>query len=311
MDMSKKAYKKLTNANGLVRVFSIIALILGVIALLLEPIGRLIYNMIFTNKADYLIANTVKEYFSSIQYSLILFVLTIALMIAAFSSKNKKNIGQGFSSLLVLVPIATSVIPTIDLIDYLGSNTFKYMMKGADNLKFRALLILMVFILILCVAVLLLISGLVLVARASGEKPTEVTYIETALKKRPASQQGFNHQQQFNQFNPQQNQFNPNNGFAQPQGFNNNNTVGGFGAAPFAANNNNTQSPFAKPQDNAVPASAPLMNEIKTEMPSQTPAAQEDPKPSEPAGALPKVCEECGTVLADNAKFCKNCGKPV
>jgi hypothetical protein len=142
-----------------------------------------------------------------------------------------------------------------------------------------------------------------LVIKASGEKPTEVTYVPVKIKQKPA-QPNFAPQ---NQFNP-----NANNGFAQPQGFN---APGGFGAAPFGAPNANMQSPFAKPQDQAVPASAPLMDDLKTSSGDvKTDAVTFSPAPEkteQPSASLPKVCPECGTVLADNAKFCKGCGKPV
>ncbi len=303
MDTINRAYKKLTNANGIIRVFSIIALVVSLIGVLLEPLGKLIYNMIFSNKIDYLLVKTFKTYIVSSQYSIIFLVMSIVLMVAAFSSKRKKNIGQGFGSLYVLVPVVACIAPFIDMIDYFNSGVHKYYSNGADNLKFRDLCVILVYILPICAAVLFLLCGLMLVIKASGEKPTEVTYIPVKIKQKPA-QPNFAPQ---NQFDP-----NANNGFAQPQGFN---APGGFGAAPFGAPNANMQSPFAKPQDQAVPASAPLMDDLKTSSGDvKTDAVNFSPAPEkteQPSASLPKVCPECGTVLADNAKFCKGCGKPV
>ena len=325
MDMTKKAYKKLTNANGLVRLFSIISLVLGVIAVLLEPCSRLLYNMIFTNKVDYILVNTFKSYINATQHSYILLAATVALMIAAFSSKNKKNIGQGFSSLMVLIPIITAVQPTISMFDYLDSQTFKYYMDGADNLKFKGLVILCVYLLVLIVALLLVISGLVLLIKASGEKPTEVTYVESGRNK--PQQMGFNPQQnQFNQFGAPQNGFgNPNmpNAFANPntQGFNgNNNTIGGFGAAPFGApkTDPNTQSMFSAPKPEPVTSGGSIADDLlkrDTTVPAAEPAPAEittaPAEKTQDGTGLTKVCSECGTVLNENAKFCKGCGKPV
>ncbi len=308
MDTINRAYKKLTNANGIIRVFSIIALVIALIGSLLEPLGKLIYNMIFSNKIDYLLVKTFKSYIVSSQYSLLFLVMSVVLMVAAFSSKRKKNIGQGFGSLYVLVPVVVSIAPFIDMLDYFKSGAHKYYSNGADNLKFRDLCIILVYILPLCAAVLFLLCGLMLVVKASGEKPTEVTYVPVKVKQKPV-QQGFAPQNQFNQ--------NMNQGFGQPQGFNNNNnTMGGFGTAPFGALSGNTQSPFARPQDTAVPASAPLMDEVNTFMPKPEKNdadtfAPITEKTEQPAAGLPKVCPECGTVLAENAKFCKGCGKPV
>ena len=322
MDMTKKAYKKLTNANGIVRLFSIIALVLGVIAVLLEPLSRLLYNMIFTTKAKYLIVNDFKSYVNATQYSYVLLAMTIALMIAAFSSKRKKNIGQGFSSLMILLPLTLSVYPCISFVDYITSEMFKSWMNSADNIKFRAIVMLSVYLLIIIVALLLIISGLILLMKASGEKPTEVTYVEVGSKK--PQQMGFNPQQnQFNQFaSPQNNGFaGPTmpNAFANPntQGFNaNNNTAGGFGAAPFGApggDPNTTQSLFAasKPEPVTSGGSSIADDLLKqnTSAPTEKTAAPAEKTQDNPG--LTKVCSECGTVLNENAKFCKGCGKPV
>lgn len=284
MDASKKAYKKLTNANGLIRVFSIISLILCILAVTLEPLGKLIYNMIFTNEIKYLLVNSFKSYVNMTQYSYIFLVMTLALMIAAFSSKRKKNIGQGFATLMMIVPIVACVNVAIDMFDYLDSSAFDYYMHSADNNKFRGIAVLMVYVLALASALLLVLCGLVLLIKAAGEKATEITYIPKPVKVVPQPS-----------FAPQQG------GFAQPQGMNN-----GFVAAPFAANNN-AQSPFAPPAENAIPASAPIISEPMT----QEPAVNKLPETEQQTQALPKTCSDCGATLADNAKFCKNCGKPV
>ena len=345
MDTINRAYKKLTNANGAVRFFSILAFIIGLIGVLLEPLGKLLYNMIFDKKIDNLLVKGFKQYINASQYSIIFFVMTIILMVAAFSSKHKKNIGQGFGSLFVLVPLITSIVPIMDMIDYLKSSTFEYYMKGADNLRFRGIAILMVYVLALSAALLLVLSGLILVCKASSEKPTEITYVPTKLKNGFDAQQGFGHQGQFGQFNENKAFAPANNGFANAQGFSEPNTVGGFGAAPFAVPSENTQQPFArpnentqqsfekplentqqpiekpnedaqpfaKPQENAVPASAPLMDEPKTEATAEIPVIREAAPAEKPEEPVPdqKVCPECGTVLAGNAKFCKNCGSRV
>ena len=72
MDTINRAYKKLTNANGAVRVFSIIALVLATIGTLLEPLARTLYNMIFTNDVKYLLVSKFKEYLKISQWSIIL-----------------------------------------------------------------------------------------------------------------------------------------------------------------------------------------------------------------------------------------------
>ena len=109
------------------------------------------------------------------------------------------------------------------------------------------------------------------------------------------------------------------NAFANPntQGFNaNNNTAGGFGAAPFGApggDPNTTQSLFAAPKPEPVTTGgssiADDLLKQNTSAPAEKTAAPAEKTQDNPG--LTKVCSECGTVLNENAKFCKGCGKPV
>jgi hypothetical protein len=183
MDASNKAYKKLTNANGLVRFFSIFPLILSIVGVLLEPLSKLIYNMVFTKKVDYMFANGFKNYLKSAEGFYVFLVMSIALIVAAFSSKTKKNIGQGFSSLFLIVPAIMAVTPVMDLIDYFDSTMHKYYSNGADNLKFRDLTYISYYIITILIAVLFIICGITLLARASGERATEVTAVPKLSKK--------------------------------------------------------------------------------------------------------------------------------
>lgn len=230
MDTTNKAYKKLTNANGLVRVLSIIAFILGLIAVLIEPLGKVLYNAIFTKKIDYLLVRDFKRYLIAFQNSYVLLALTLILIIAAFSSKKKKNIGQGFGSILVVVPVCVALYPFIEMIDMLKSTGFKNYMKGADNLKFYALSGLFVYLLVIVVAFLLMICGVILLARAARENPTEVTPVygkknntfapggfDPNAQFQPNNQFAFNNQFQKNDAIPQDDRFSPKNNFAPPQ----------------------------------------------------------------------------------------------
>ena len=335
MDASNKAYKKLTNANGLVRFFSIVTLILSIVGVLLEPLSKLIYNMIFTKKLDYMFVSGFKNYLKFSENFYVFLVMSIALLVAAFSSKTKKNIGQGFSSLFLLISAIMTVSPVMDMIDYFDSSLHKYYSNGADNLKFRDITYISYYIITILIAVLFIICGISLLAKASGERATEVTVVPGRSKKAP--QQGFAPQGQF----APNNGFNPQNQFGQ-QGFGNpvNN---GFAASPFAAPSNNNFAPnnnafkpnsntfapkpesntfapkpdsntfapksepntFAPAQDNAIMASAPVDEPVKTEAPASQPSENSS------ADALQKVCSECGTVCAATAKFCKGCGKPL
>lgn len=283
MDASKKTYKKLTNANGLIRAFGIISLILCVVSMTLEPLGKLIYNMIFNNKINYLLVDDFEEYAYMTQYSCIFLVMSLALVIAAFSSKSKKNIGQGFSSLMVVVPIVVCVNVVIDMLNYL--DVFVNYEGAADNIMFKLVATLLVYVLALVQAFLLVLSGLVLLIKAAGEKPTEIVSVTKKIKPQP--QQAYNPQQ---------------GGFAQPQSFNN----ADVGAAGFAMGNN-AQTPLAQPNNNAIPASAPIAGGFSSY------SAQDTQSTSDTAQTVSqlKICPDCKAELAENTKFCKNCGRPV
>ena len=289
MDTTNKATKKLTNANGLVRVLSIIAFILGVIAVLIEPLGKVLYNAIFTTKIDYLLVREFKRYLIAFQNSYILLALSLILIIAAFSSKKKKNIGQGFGAILVVVPVFVALYPFIEMIDMLKSTGFKNYMKGADNLKFIALSGLAVYLLVVVVAFLLMICGVVILAKAAGETPTD---IKTVLGKKnnsfapggydpnaqfmPNNQFAFNNNFQQNdaipqndRFAPPQNdQFAPKSSFAPPQ---NDQFAPKSDFAPPQNDQFAPKSDFAPPQND--PFSKP--EEPKSEAPAAS-AAEEN-----------------------------------
>ena len=78
-------------------------------------------------------------------------------------------------------------------------------------------------------------------------------------------------------------------------------------------------SPLMAQDEEAAAPETTAVSEDTTAV--DTAAAEPAPAPAEITTApaektqdgtgLTKVCSECGTVLNENAKFCKGCGKPV
>ena len=274
-----KVYKKLTNASGFIRLMSLIAFILSALGIAIEPLGKLIYNMIFKNDTNSLVVSGAVAFFNAFQHSIIICTVSLMLVIAAFSSKRKKNIGQGFSAALVLVPLAASVYPTISMIEFLSEGAFKSYMNGADNIKFRGISILLVYLVPLCAALILMLCGVILSIKAMGEKAVEVVYVPKKQKQQLSAplNNGFN------------NGFAPMNAPVQPQGF------------------ERPQVIDDKPLENLADRQtfAPEITQEKKPFADEPKA----PEPQEPPKE--RVCVQCGASLADNAKFCKKCGHPV
>ncbi|WP_028504602.1 zinc-ribbon domain-containing protein [Ruminococcus sp. FC2018] len=298
MAEQKKVYKKLTSASGFIRLLSIVCFVLCVVTLVLEPVGKLIYNSTFENDINFLLVNGYRAYFNAFQHALILCILSLALIIAAFSSKTRKNIGQGFSALLVLIPLVSSIYPTIGLIDYFNDGVFKSYMNGADNMKFKGISILLVFVIPLFVALMLVLCGFILSCKNLAEKkPTEVTYIPPR-KKTPAPAQQHGVPQQMGQTPmPGSQQFAVNNGGFIPL---QNNPY----APPVSAENVKKTAPE---HDSDMRTAAP------TEKPEkESPPERENKTVEKTDGAVSdkKICPNCNAELAASAKFCKVCGTP-
>lgn len=280
MAEQNRAFKKLTSASGFIRFASILCLILSVVAVALEPISKIIYNMTFKNDVKYVIVKGYVAFFTAFQPAIIMCVLSLILIVAAFSSKTKKNIGPGFSAVYVFLPLAASASSVVGLIDYIKSDLFDWYMKGADNLKFRGMSILLVYALPLFIAFILLICGIILCCKYLGEKVrVEVPTIQRRVKASKAEPQSF--MQTPPVMMPQS--------MPAPQADNS-----GFGAPV---------PPVMQPS-----GIAPQNEEPAAAAEPEKPIIPEAPK-QESSGT--KVCPNCGTELSSAAKFCKVCGTPV
>ena len=202
--------KKMTNSTTLLCVFSIIALFFGAVGAAFDPLATLIHNAVFKHDVDSLFMygnDTIDKltwYFNIYGSSVFMAVLSLVVMILLFKNKGKKNLSSSTASLIIFSTIAALPFPVIGMISELTNNISKIRSSDTDQTVFLKVCQLLVFCIPLVAGFFLLISGLLLALRLSGE--TYTVEIERVEKVAPA-----------NEFIPQQMQNQPiQNQFAQP-----------------------------------------------------------------------------------------------
>ena len=202
--------KKMTNSTTLLCVFSIIALFFGAVGAAFDPLATLIHNAVFKHDVDSLFMygnDTIDKltwYFNIYGSSVFMAVLSLVVMILLFKNKGKKNLSSSTASLIIFSTIAALPFPVIGMISELTNNISKIRSSDTDQTVFLKVCQLLVFCIPLVAGFFLLISGLLLALRLSGE--TYTVEIERVEKTAPA-----------NEFIPQQMQNQPiQNQFAQP-----------------------------------------------------------------------------------------------
>ena len=154
--MAKKIYtKKLTYAGMSLCLLSFFAFILSAAGALADPVGKLVYNNVFTNKIDFL------------------FTPDIFSLVAFFTSaraKGKKKLDGAFAGFLILFPLVVMITKGIMIYYVTVKGHFSNAITmGYDNDKFRVALSLADDVLPFIAAFLLFIGGLVIAGRLMGE----------------------------------------------------------------------------------------------------------------------------------------------
>ena len=208
--MGNKISKKMTNSTTVMCVFSVIALFFGAVGAAFDPLGTMIHNAVYNHDVDSLFMygnDTIDKltwYFNIYGSSVFMAVLSLVVMILLFKNKGKKNLSSSTASLIIFSTIAALPFPVIGMISELTNNISKIRSSDTDQTVFLKVCQLLVFCIPLVAGFFLLISGLLLALRLSGE--TYTVEIERVEKTAPA-----------NEFIPQQMQNQPiQNQFAQP-----------------------------------------------------------------------------------------------
>lgn len=145
--MAKKIYtKKLTYAGMSLCLLSFFAFILSAAGALADPVGKLVYNNVFTNKIDFLFTPDIFAYVNTYGLSC---ALAIFSLVAFFTSARAKGI------MIYYVTVKGHFSNAITM--------------GYDNDKFRVALSLADDVLPFIAAFLLFIGGLVIAGRLMGE----------------------------------------------------------------------------------------------------------------------------------------------
>ena len=207
--MGNKISKKMTNSTTLMCVFSIIALFFGAVGAAFDPLATLIHNAVFKHDVDAMFLNfsdsltKVTMYFTIYGSAVFMAVLAFVVMILMFKNKDKKNLSSSTASLIIFSTLAALPLPIVGMINELKTNISTIKSNFTDQTIFMRVSLLLVYCIPLISGFFLLLAGLCLALRLSGETYTvEVERVEKAVPDR------FNQQPVPNQFaQPDMNSF--------------------------------------------------------------------------------------------------------
>ena len=208
--MGNRISKKMTNSTTLMCVFSIIALFFGAVGAAFDPLATLIHNAVFKHDVDYMFLydydSTVRKitwYFTLYGSSVFMAVMSLVVMILLFKNKGKKNLSSSTASLIIFPTLGSMLLPIFGMIDELSSSISKIKSSDTDQTVFIKVCQLLAYCIPLISGFFLLLAGLCLALRLSGETYTvEVERVEKAVPDR------FNQQPVPNQFaQPDMNSF--------------------------------------------------------------------------------------------------------
>lgn len=276
--MAKKIYtKKLTYAGMSLCLLSFFAFVLSAAGALADPVGKLVYNNIFTNKIDFLFTPDIFAYVNIYGLSCALVIFSLVAFFTSARAKGKKKLDGAFAGFLILFPLVVMIAKGVMIYYVLIRGHFSNAITmGYDNDKFRVALSLADDVLPFIAAFLLFIGGLVLAGRLMGEDfAVEIPVAAKTPDNTPAPIPMAVPQEQ---------------SFAQPD-----------------------MSQFRKP-DNAEPVMSQSV--VEPEIPQQADPIEAPTETADVAEqpawqTAPEKCPHCGSELKSGAKFCSVCGNKV
>lgn len=169
--MAKKIYtKKLTYAGMSLCLLSFFAFILSAAGALADPVGKLVYNNVFTNKIDFLFTPDIFAYVNTYGLSCALAIFSLVAFFTSARAKGKKKLDGAFAGFLILFPFVVMITKGIMIYYVTVKGHFSNAITmGYDNDKFRVALSLADDVLPFIAAFLLFIGGLVIAGRLMGE----------------------------------------------------------------------------------------------------------------------------------------------
>ena len=108
--MAKKIYtKKLTYAGMSLCLLSFFAFILSAAGALADPVGKLVYNNVFTNKIDFLFTPDIFAYVNTYGLSCALAIFSLVAFFTSARAKGKKKLDGAFAGFLILFPLVVMI----------------------------------------------------------------------------------------------------------------------------------------------------------------------------------------------------------
>ena len=140
--MAKKIYtKKLTYAGMSLCLLSFFAFILSAAGALADPVGKLVYNNVFTNKIDFLFTPDIFAYVNTYGLSCALAIFSLVAFFTSARAKGKKKLDGAFAGFLILFPLVVMITKGIMIYYVTVKGHFSNAITmGYDNDKFRVAL---------------------------------------------------------------------------------------------------------------------------------------------------------------------------
>lgn len=140
--MAKKIYtKKLTYAGMSLCLLSFFAFILSAAGALADPVGKLVYNNVFTNKIDFLFTPDIFAYVNTYGLSCALAIFSLVAFFTSARAKGKKKLDGAFAGFLILFPLVVMITKGIMIYYVMVKGHFSNAITmGYDNDKFRVAL---------------------------------------------------------------------------------------------------------------------------------------------------------------------------
>lgn len=214
--MTKQYFKKLTNAGSASCVFAVLAFVFALCGAVLEPVSTAIHNAVFEHDIDNMFlythddtVMTIYHFFDIYGSGIFMAVLSFVAMIILFKNKRTKGLTAASASLIIFAALAAIPLSVFGMITEIQEDILKLTSDDTDQTVFVSVCRLLVFCLPLIAGFFLLLSGLFLALRLSGESFT--VEVERAEKAAAQMFDGFPADNQYaaGAFMPEQNSVQP------------------------------------------------------------------------------------------------------
>ena len=278
--------KKMTNSGGGVCILTCIAALLALCSASGDYLKGMLYSQFFSRQV-YEMKFDLEKYLYNSSSCIEIAVFALVMMFWAFSAAKFKRMGKAFGWINIIMSPVLCIYPAIRLKYMLGDNYSDffnlYFKTQYDSDKFVGVGLLSETAFPIMAGLLLIISGIIVLARVGGED--FVAEVPRGGKKEKAQPVSTN-----------------NNNVSVPENNEQESSAFGFGE--------NTQSVQGltgetKPATYGASNDAPANNDSFYQPAASDGADSGDMRPKRPSV---KLCPKCGELVGDDELFCSNCG---